>query len=195
MARRVEKDVLGEVEIPAEAYYGITTQRVLQDFNISGLHLHPKFLEAYILLKKTCALANMKLGLLDNRLGEAIVQASDEILKGKLREQFVVDAFQMGAGTSFNMNCNEVIANRANEILGSKKGEYSPIHPNDHVNMSQSTNDTFPTAMRLAILMTLKDLHTEILQMEKSLRKKGREFDHIVKAGRTHLQDAVPVRL
>lgn len=195
MARRVEKDALGEVEIPAEAYYGITTQRVLQDFNISGLHLHPKFLEAYILLKKTCALANMKLGLLDNRLGEAIVQASDEILKGKLREQFVVDAFQMGAGTSFNMNCNEVIANRANEILGSKKGEYSPIHPNDHVNMSQSTNDTFPTVMRLAILMTLKDLHTEILQMEKSLHEKGREFDHIVKAGRTHLQDAVPVRL
>ncbi|MFQ6134711.1 MAG: aspartate ammonia-lyase [Nitrososphaerales archaeon] len=195
MARRVEKDALGEVEIPAEAYYGITTQRVLQDFKISGLHLHPKFLEAYTLLKKSCAFANMKMGLLDHRLCEAIVQASDEILSGRLRDQFVVDAFQMGAGTSFNMNCNEVIANRANEILGSKKGKYSPIHPNDHVNMSQSTNDTFPTAMRLAILMTLRDLHTEILQMEKSLRKKGREFDNIAKSGRTHLQDAVPVRL
>ena len=157
MAYRVEKDVIGEVKIPIKAYYGITTQRVLQEFKISGLHLNPKFLEAYILLKKACTSANIKMNLIEKRIGDAIIQASDEILRGSLRDQFLVDVFQMGAGTSFNMNCNEVIANRANEILNSKKGKYIPINPNDHVNMSQSTNDTFPAAMRIAILMTLKD--------------------------------------
>ncbi len=195
MSQRVEKDALGQVRIPVEAYYGITTQRVLQDFNISGLKEHPKFLEAYIFLKKACALANIKTAALDRSLGEAIVQASDEILEGKLREQFVVDVFQMGAGTSYNMNCNEVIANRANEILGYKKGLNRPIHPNDHVNMSQSTNDTFPTAMRIAILLALRDLYKESLLLEKSLQKKGKKFVDIVKAGRTHLQDAVPITL
>lgn len=195
MVTRVEKDVLGGVKISVEAYYGATTQRVLQDFQISGLRLHPQFLDAYILVKKACVFANVKMGLLDDRLGEAVVQSCDEILGGGMRDQFVVDAFQMGAGTSFNMNCNEVLANRANEILGSKKGVYKPVHPNDHVNMSQSTNDTFSTAMRLALLATLKDLQTELLALEKSLRMKGVEFDRVVKAGRTHLQDAVPVRL
>ena len=195
MTKRIEKDFLGEVKIPEDAYYGITTERVLQDFKISGLNLNPKFLEAYIILKKACALANMKIGRLDTKLGKAIVQGSDEILSGKLRDQFKVDVFQMGAGTSFNMNCNEVLANRANEILGSKKGDYKPINPNDHVNMSQSTNDTFPTAMRIAILLKLKDLDPELKKLEKSFQEKATQFDNIVKAGRTHLQDAVPIRL
>ena len=195
MTKRIEKDFLGEVKIPEDAYYGITTERVLQDFKISGLNLNPKFLEAYIILKKACALANMKIGRLDIKLGKAIVQGSDEILSGKLRDQFKVDVFQMGAGTSFNMNCNEVLANRANEILGSKKGDYKPINPNDHVNMSQSTNDTFPTAMRIAILLKLKDLDPELKKLEKSFQEKAIQFDNIVKAGRTHLQDAVPIRL
>ena len=195
MTKRIEKDFLGEVKIPEDAYYGITTERVLQDFKISGLNLNPKFLEAYIILKKACALANMKIGRLDIKLGKAIVQGSDEILSGKLRDQFKIDVFQMGAGTSFNMNCNEVLANRANEILGSKKGDYKPINPNDHVNMSQSTNDTFPTAMRIAILLKLKDLDPELKKLEKSFQEKATQFDNIVKAGRTHLQDAVPIRL
>ena len=195
MTKRIEKDFLGEVKIPGDAYYGITTERVLQDFKISGLNLNPKFLEAYIVLKKACALANMKIGRLDIKLGKAIVQGSDEILSGKLRDQFKIDVFQMGAGTSFNMNCNEVLANRANEILGSKKGDYKPINPNDHVNMSQSTNDTFPTAMRIAILLKLKDLDPELKKLEKSFQEKAIQFDNIVKAGRTHLQDAVPIRL
>ena len=195
MTKRIEKDFLGEVKIPENAYYGITTERVLQDFKISGLNLNPKFLEAYIILKKACALANMKIGRLDIKLGKAIVQGSDEILSGKLRDQFKIDVFQMGAGTSFNMNCNEVLANRANEILGSKKGDYKPINPNDHVNMSQSTNDTFPTAMRIAILLKLKDLDPELKKLEKSFQEKATQFDNIVKAGRTHLQDAVPIRL
>lgn len=195
MTKRIEKDFLGEVKIPGDAYYGITTERVLQDFKISGLNLNPKFLEAYIILKKACALANMKIGRLDIKLGKAIVQGSDEILSGKLRDQFKIDVFQMGAGTSFNMNCNEVLANRANEILGSKKGDYKPINPNDHVNMSQSTNDTFPTAMRIAILLKLKDLDPELKKLEKSFQEKAIQFDNIVKAGRTHLQDAVPIRL
>ena len=195
MTKRIEKDFLGEVKIPDDAYYGITTERVLQDFKISGLNLNPKFLEAYIILKKACALANMKIGRLDIKLGKAIVQGSDEILSGKLRDQFKIDVFQMGAGTSFNMNCNEVLANRANEILGSKKGDYKPINPNDHVNMSQSTNDTFPTAMRIAILLKLKDLDPELKKLEKSFQEKAIQFDNIVKAGRTHLQDAVPIRL
>ena len=195
MTKRIEKDFLGEVKIPEDAYYGITTERVLQDFKISGLNLNPKFLEAYIVLKKACALANMKIGRLDIKLGKAIVQGSDEILSGKLRDQFKVDVFQMGAGTSFNMNCNEVLANRANEILGSKKGDYKPINPNDHVNMSQSTNDTFPTAMRIAILLELKNLDPELKKLEKSFQEKAAQFDNVVKAGRTHLQDAVPIRL
>ena len=195
MIKRIEKDVLGEVKILEDAYYGITTQRVLQDFKISGLKMNPKFLEAYIILKKACILANMKIGIIDPNLGNPIVQASDEILNGKLRDQFNIDAFQMGAGTSFNMNCNEVLANRANEILGSKKGDYKPIHPKDHVNMSQSTNDTFPTAMRIAILLKLKDLDTELKKLEKSFKEKAKQFDDIIKAGRTHLQDAVPIRL
>lgn len=195
MSKRVEKDIIGEVKLPEDAYYGITTQRVLQDFKISGRIINPKFLESYIILKKACALSNVKIGNLDSRLGKAIVQASDEILNGKLTDQFKIDVFQMGAGTAFNMNCNEVLANRANEILGSKKGDYTPIHPNDHVNMSQSTNDTFPTAMRIAILLKLKDLDIELEKIEKSFHEKAIQFDSIIKAGRTHLQDAVPIRL
>ncbi len=195
MAKRVEKDALGEVDIPAQAYYGITSQRVIQDFAISGLRLHPKFLDAYIILKSCCASANMKLNRLERRLGEAIMKAADEILSGKMRDQFLIDVFQMGAGTAFNMNCNEVLANRANEILGFEKGKYIPVHPNDHVNMSQSTNDTFPTALRLAILLTLRDLAAEMQALEKSLKRKGKEFDEIVKSGRTHLQDAASITL
>ncbi|MFC1754906.1 aspartate ammonia-lyase [Thermoproteota archaeon] len=195
MEKRVEKDILGEVKIPIDAYYGITTQRVLQDFKISGLRINPKFLKSYIIVKKACVIANMNLGILDLKIGKAIIQASDEILNGKLMDQFHIDVFQMGAGTSFNMNCNEVLANRANEILGSKKGDYNLVNPNDHVNMSQSTNDTFPTTMRIAVLLQLNDLNSELYELEKSFFEKSVLFDSIIKSGRTHLQDAVPIRL
>jgi aspartate ammonia-lyase len=195
MVSRIEKDSLGEVEIPISKYYGITTQRALNIFKISGFLMHPKFLKAYIILKKSCALTNMKLGLLKKEFAEAIVEASDEILQGKLRDQFEVDVFQMGAGTSFNMNCNEVISNRANEILGFERGKYEPINPNDHVNMSQSTNDTFPTAIRISILDMLLGLDSELVLFVESLGNKGHEFDGIIKSGRTHLNDAVPIRL
>lgn len=196
MPSRVEKDSLGKRRIPARVYYGIQTDRALANFPISGLRAHPYFVKAYLLIKKACALANRESRVLDARKARAIVRACDEALQGKFQDQFVVDVFQMGAGTSFHMNVNEVLANRANELLGGRKGSYRPVHPNDHVNMSQSTNDTFPTAMRLAgALLVRHHLHPELEALAAAFARKAREFDGILKSARTHLQDAVPIRL
>jgi len=195
MTTRRERDSLGTKRIPADAYYGIQTLRAVENFPISGLRLPEEMIRAYGLVKKAAALTNAQLGVLETRHAKAIARACDEVLRGRFADQFVVDVYQAGAGTSFNMNVNEVVANRANELLGARRGSYRVIHPNDHVNMAQSTNDTFPTAMRLACLMTLAPLHQAMRELEGALRRKARQFQHVVKAGRTHLQDAVPVSL
>jgi len=195
MDTRTERDPLGEHAVPAAAYYGIQTARALENFPISGLRAHPDLVTATVYVKKAAALANMELRRLDERVGHAIVAAADEVLAGQLRDQFVVDVYQAGAGTSHNMNVNEVLANRANELLGGERGTYSPVHPNDHVNMAQSTNDTIPTNIRLAALSQLDAFTGAFETLRDALAAKGREFDHIVKAGRTHLQDAMPIRL
>ena len=192
---RKEQDTLGEVRVPAGAYWGAQTQRALENFPVSGLRAHPALVDAHVLVKLAAARANRDLGKLDVRIAEAIEEACREVLDGKFRDQWVVDVYQAGAGTSFNMNTNEVLANRANERLGSALGTYKPIHPNDHVNMSQSTNDTFPTAMVVAALVLGGDLAEAVVGLADAFAKKGREFDGILKSGRTHLQDAVPVRL
>ncbi len=192
---RIEVDSLGEKKIPAHVYYGIQTQRALENFPVSGIKEHPNFIKAYVFIKKAAALCHIELMRLDEEIGNSIVQACDEILEGKFREQFVVDVYQAGAGTSFNMNVNEVIANRALEIMGSSRGDYSKINPNDHVNMSQSTNDTFPTAMHIATLLSLKELYPILEDLQSILLDKGNEFKDILKSGRTHLQDAVPTTL
>ncbi len=192
---RIEKDSLGERSIPADAYYGVQTHRAIENFPISGLLPKPSYVDATVQIKKAAAKVNKELGLLDAKKADAIVQAADEILSGKLREWFVVDVYQAGAGTSHNMNANEVIANRAIEILGGKKGDYSRVHPNDHVNMAQSTNDVCPTAIRIGALLELRKLFPSLSALEKALAEKAKAFDHIVKSGRTHLQDAVPLRL
>lgn len=195
MEKRVEKDSLGERMIPADAYYGVQTHRALENFPISGLKPKPSYVEATVHVKKAAAKVNKELGLLDAKKADAIVKAADEVLGGKLREWFVVDVYQAGAGTSHNMNTNEVVANRAVEILGGKKGDYSIVHPNDHVNMAQSTNDVCPTAIRIGALLEVRKMMPKLETLEQALRKKAGQFDHIVKSGRTHLQDAVPVRL
>jgi len=193
---RQERDFLGKVRVPAGAYYGIQTVRAAQNFPISGLRAHPEMVRATAMIKKAAALANAELGRLEKRRATAIVRACDEIIGGKFADQFIVDVFQMGAGTSFHMNVNEVIANRAGEIMGGRRGEYRLVHPNDHVNMGQSTNDVYPTAMRLGAAVLLRDhLLPNLRELEAGFRDKAREFDHIVKSGRTHLQDAAPVRL
>jgi len=193
---RQEKDFLGKVRVPAGAYYGIQTVRAAQNFPISGLRAHPEMVRAMVLIKKAAALANAELGQLEKRRAAAITRACDEISGGKFADQFIVDVFQMGAGTSFHMNVNEVIANRAGEIMGGRRGEYRLVHPNDHINKGQSTNDVYPTAMRLAAAVLLRDrLLPSLIKLEESFRAKAGEFDHIVKSGRTHLQDAAPVRL
>jgi aspartate ammonia-lyase len=193
---RQERDFLGKVRVPAGAYYGVQTVRAAQNFPISGLRAHPEMVRAMARIKKAAALANAELGQLERRRAAAIIRACDEILFGKLDDQFIVDAFQMGAGTSFHMNVNEVLANRAEEIMGGRRGEYRLVHPNDHVNQGQSTNDVYPTAMRLAAAVLLRDhLLPKLRSLEASFRGKAREFDPIVKSGRTHLQDAAPVRL
>jgi len=193
---RLEKDSLGSRDIPGDVYYGIQTDRAVENFQVSGLKSHPRLIDAYLYVKKAAALANAKFGGLDPKAKEAIVRACDEILSGKFRDQFPIDAFQMGAGTALHMNVNEVLANRANEILGAPKGAYKPIHPNDHVNMGQSTNDTFPATVRVAALLILKEnLHGPLEALEKSFTSKAREFDKVLKSARTHLQDAVPIRL
>jgi len=192
---RREKDPLGPLDVPADALYGVQTLRAKQNFPISGMRPLDAFVVAQVWIKKAAALTHKETGRLDARLADAIVQAADEILAGQHRDQFIVDPYQAGAGTSHNMNANEVLANRANELLGGKRGEYSPVHPNDHVNMAQSTNDTIPTNIRLACLSQLPALTAAFDNLHDALSAKGREFDGIVKAGRTHLQDAMPIRL
>src|SRR5574337_1174731 len=195
MVTRIEQDSLGPMEVPVDAYYGLQTVRATGNFPISELRLHFKMVEATVMVKKAAALVNADLGLLRSEIGRAIAAAADEILAGKFRDQFVVDVYQMGAGTSFNMNVNEVLANRAIELLGGKKGDYTITHPNDHVNMAQSTNDVFPTAIRMAARLLLAELLPILKDLEQALRKKAEEFDGILKSARTHLQDAVPIRL
>jgi aspartate ammonia-lyase len=195
MQTRIEKDSLGEYAVPWDAYYGVQTARAIQNFPISGIRPRPSYVEATIQIKRAAAVVNRNLGFLDTGKADAIRHACDEILAGRLREWFVVDIYQAGAGTSHNMNSNEVIANRAIELLGGSKGEYSIIHPNDHVNMSQSTNDVCPSAIRIASVTQGKILLASLHQLEASLAQKAREFDAVIKSGRTHLQDAVPLRL
>lgn len=211
MEYRIEKDSLGEVKVPAEAYWGSQAERSRQLFQISGLTEHPRMIDAFVLLKKACTRANTDLGLLDSKIGLAIIQAADEILSQSrysysdvhkpaseapdLRGQFPVDVFHMGAGTSFNMNVNEVLANRAEELMGGRIGEYQIVNPNDHPNYGQSTNDTFPSAMRIMARLMLEDLVAEVDKLADAFAAKGKEFDGILKSGRTHLQDAVPIRL
>jgi len=195
MTIRTERDPLGERAVPADAYYGIQTARALENFPISGLRAPTLLVDATILIKKAAAQANVTLGRLEPRVGNAITQAADEILGGRFRDQFVVDVYQAGAGTSHNMNANEVIANRAAELLGGARGEYRDVHPNDHVNMGQSTNDVFPTATRLALLLGHRDLVLAARALAAALAIKANEFDNILKVGRTHLQDAVPMTL
>ncbi|NVM03047.1 MAG: aspartate ammonia-lyase [Candidatus Helarchaeota archaeon] len=192
---RTEIDSLGEKKIPAQVYYGIQTQRALENFPVSGIKEHPNFIKAYIFIKKAAALSHVELDRLDKEIGDNITKACDEILEGKLQDQFVIDVFQAGAGTSFNMNINEVVANRALEIMGESRGDYKKINPNDHVNMAQSTNDTFPTAMHIATLLSLEELYPILNNLRSSLIQKGNEFKDIIKSGRTHLQDAVPTSL
>ena len=195
MADRIEKDTLGEVKVSANAYYGAQTQRALDNFKVSGFTLQKRFIYAYALLKKCAAVANNRTGKLDDEKAHAICSASDEILGGSLDSEFSVDAFQAGAGTSTNMNLNEVIANRATEILGGSRGQYL-IHPNDHVNMSQSTNDTFHACLHIAALLAISEqLAPALEKLASSLEFKALEFENIVKTGRTHLMDAVPVTL
>jgi len=192
---RVEKDSLGKREVPADAYYGIQTLRALENFRASGLTHPESLLRAYVMIKKAAALANRDLGALDRRRAGAIVWACDRILAGEHHDQFRIDAFQAGAGTSYNMNVNEVIANLALERLGKNRGDYESVSPNDHVNMAQSTNDTFPTAMNVAALLELPALDGALRGMVSALRKKATQFKRILKSGRTHLQDAVPTTL
>jgi fumarate hydratase class II len=193
---RTEKDSLGPIQVPADALYGAQTQRAVQNFPISGMRPYPAFVWAQTLIKRAAAEVNRDLGLLDPGLADPIIAAGDEVLRGEHRDQFVVDPFQAGAGTSHNMNINEVLANRANQILGVDLADPSkPVSPNDHVNMAQSTNDTIPTAIRLGVLWRLEELLGAVDRLAVALDAKAQEFDGVVKSGRTHLQDAVPVRL
>jgi fumarate hydratase class II len=192
---RTERDPLGTLDVPADALYGVQTLRAVQNFPISGLRPLTPFVIAQVWIKKAAALTHKETGRLERRLADAIIAAADEVLAGKHLDQFVVDPYQAGAGTSHNMNVNEVLANRANEMLGGRRGEYKPVHPNDHVNMAQSTNDTIPTNIRLACLSQLDGILEAFENLRGALASKGRELDDIVKAGRTHLQDAMPIRL
>ena len=194
MATRTEKDSLGTKEIPSDVYYGIQTLRAVENYPISGMRAHPTLIRAIAMVKEAAAQANKELGLVDDKRADSIIAAAREVQQGKWDSQFVVDVFQAGAGVSFHMNSNEVIANRATEISGGKLGEYS-THPNDHVNYGQSTNDVFPTSMRLAALLELEKLYPVLDSLASTLEAKGREFHNILKSGRTHMQDAVPMRL
>ena len=194
MDYRIEKDVIGEIKVPAGSYYGAFTQRAIINFQISGIKIQKEFLVALATIKKSAALANMELKQLDEKPGNAIVKAADELIEGKFDNYFILDVYQAGAGTPYNMNCNEIIANRATELLGGKLGQYT-VNPNNHVNMAQSTNDVIPTTARIASLLLLKDLAEETREFEWSLRKKAGDFKAILKVGRTHWEDAVPVTL
>lgn len=192
---RVEKDSIGTKDVPENVYYGVQSLRAAENFHITGLNMHPEIINSLAYIKKAAAITNCEAGLLDKRRTQAIVQACDEILEGKFREDFIVDPIQGGAGTSLNMNANEVIANRAIEILGGKKGDYSVVNPNDHVNCGQSTNDVIPTAGKMTSLRLLKKLKKQLLRLHSALEQKADEFDSVIKMGRTQLQDAVPIRL
>jgi aspartate ammonia-lyase len=192
---RIEKDFLGSKEVPMDAYYGIQTLRAMENFPITGYRIHEELIKALAMVKKAAALANMDVKRLHPKIGNAIIKATDEIIEGKWHDHFIVDPIQGGAGTSINMNANEVIANRALELLGHKKGEYAYLSPNSHVNMSQSTNDVFPTAVHIAILNLIEKLLATMQYMHEVLKEKAQQFDHVIKMGRTHLQDAVPIRL
>ncbi|HDR7383843.1 aspartate ammonia-lyase [Bacillus toyonensis] len=192
---RIEKDFLGEKEVPSVAYYGVQTLRAVENFPITGYHIHPSLITAMAIVKKAAALANMDTGYLAKDIGQEIAEAAQEIVDGKFHDQFIVDPIQGGAGTSINMNTNEVIANRALERMGYEKGEYAKISPNTHVNMAQSTNDAFPTGIHIATLMMLEELLITMEELHAAFRTKAKEFDHVIKMGRTHLQDAVPIRL
>jgi len=195
METRIERDALGEVRVPVDAWWGAQTQRAIENFPISGLRAHPALVRAMVQVKRAAAVANGELGGIPPDRAQAIVQAADEVLAGALADQFPVDVFQMGAGTAFHMNVNEVLANRANVILGGERGRYDRVHPNDHVNRGQSTNDCFPTAMRVAAATLAGDLVQELEALAEAFEAKGREFAPLVKSGRTHLMDAAPVTL
>ncbi|NUQ12938.1 MAG: aspartate ammonia-lyase [Gemmatimonadaceae bacterium] len=192
---RTEKDPLGSLDVPDEALYGVQTRRAVLNFPISGLRPLKPFVTAQVWIKKAAAMTHRETGRLEATLADAIIAAADEVLAGRHDDQFVVDPYQAGAGTSHNMNANEVLANRANELLGGRRGTYQPVHPNDHVNMAQSTNDTIPTAIRLACLAELGGLVSAFEALRDAFQDRGRAFDGITKAGRTHLQDAMPIRL
>ena len=195
MRYRSDRDSLGTVKIPSDAYYGPFTSRAVKQYHVTGQKPHPYLIRSFVMIKRSAAIANMKTKVLDRKRGNAIVKACDKILAGKYQDQFVVDMINSGAGTAFNMNTNEVIANVALKILGKGLGQYQHLHPNDHVNMSQSSNDTFPTAMHIAILFAIRDMIPTIDKLNKSLRKKAKQFASYKKVGRTHLMDALPVTL
>src|SRR5438445_4459772 len=195
MKYRTERDPLGELQVPAEAYYGVQTMRAVENFPISGLRSPDDLVTATILVKKAAAEANAALRRFDVSIANAIVTACDEVLAGRLRDQFVVDVYQAGAGTSHNMNANEVLANRAAEILGEARGTYTRVHPNDHVNMGQSTNDVYPASTRLALLIGAGPLVAAASDLAEAFARKADEFADVLKTGRTHLQDAVPITL
>ena len=195
MAFRTESDFIGEKQVPADAYYGVQTLRAIDNFPITGQVIHPALVDAMAVVKKAAAAANKEVGLMDGKIADAIMKAADEVLEGKMRDQFTVDPIQGGAGTSINMNANEVLANRALEILGHKKGEYTIVSPNDHVNLGQSTNDSFPTAIHIATLHLMDKLLAEMKKLSAAFGAKAKEFSTTIKMGRTHLQDAVPICL
>jgi len=195
MAMRMEHDSIGQKEVPADAYYGVQTLRAAENFTITGLKLHPELIKSIAQIKKACAITNSETAILDRKRANAIIAACDEIIEGKLHDQFIVDPIQGGAGTSVNMNANEVIANRAIEILGGKKGDYSIVNPNDHVNCGQSTNDVYPSCGKITAKRLLAQAEAELNRLYEALNEKAKEFDTVIKMGRTQLQDAVPIRL
>ena len=192
---RVEKDSIGVKDIPEEVDYGVQTLRAAENFHITGLNMHPEIINSLAYIKKASAITNCEVGILEKKKAQAIVQACDEIIEGKFHDDFIVDPIQGGAGTSLNMNANEVIANRAIEILGGKKGDYTIVNPNDDVNCGQSTNDVIPTAGKMTSLHLLQNLKKQLLRLYDALNEKAKEFDHVIKMGRTQMQDAVPIRL
>ena len=192
---RVEKDSIGVKDIPEEVYYGVQTLRAAENFHITGLNMHPEIINSLAYIKKASAITNCEVGILEKKKAQAIVQACDEIIEGKFHDDFIVDPIQGGAGTSLNMNANEVIANRAIEILGGKKGDYTIVNPNDDVNCGQSTNDVIPTAGKMTSLHLLQNLKKQLLRLYDALNEKAKEFDRVIKMGRTQMQDAVPIRL
>ena len=192
---RIESDSIGTKDVPENVYYGVQSLRAAENFRITGLTMHPEIINSLAYIKKACAITNCEVGILDKKIASAIVQACDEILEGKFHDAFIVDPIQGGAGTSLNMNANEVIANRAIEILGGEKGDYEIVNPNDHVNCAQSTNDVIPTAGKMTSLRLLQNLKKELLRLHETLVAKADEFDHVIKMGRTQMQDAVPIRL